>query len=151
MGKWQIEVEPGRWVDYGPNEQQLIRLAQLTGQPSANWEADGLTYQILFDRRVQRIIQTGTTRAIRPVAVSAQTVATPAGCLDPAELIWQVQMPNGKWEHFGPEEQRIIQAASRNGQPSARFSARGFEYEISFEESVQRNLQTGKERPVRSG
>lgn len=58
-------------------------------------------------------------------------------------------MLSGNWNDYGEEEDGVLKRAFLVGQPNCRFQLRGQKYEYSFEDMMQKNLGTGKERRIR--
>eukprot|EP00931_Biecheleriopsis_adriatica_P056045 TRINITY_DN33218_c0_g1_i1.p1 TRINITY_DN33218_c0_g1~~TRINITY_DN33218_c0_g1_i1.p1 ORF type:complete len:430 (+),score=89.30 TRINITY_DN33218_c0_g1_i1:132-1292(+) len=62
---------------------------------------------------------------------------------------WQVELKAGQWVDFEEEQQSLLEAAYKRNAASAKYEARGFDYEVLFDQSVQKNLKSGRERCVR--
>lgn len=91
--------------------------------------------------------------APQPAApVTAQPIAPPAagggGKRPKKEMKFQIEL-SSKWEDYGKEEDMVLKRAYLVGQPNAKFSLRGQDYEYSFTRMVQKNLQSKKERKIR--
>eukprot|EP00931_Biecheleriopsis_adriatica_P069823 TRINITY_DN4362_c1_g1_i1.p1 TRINITY_DN4362_c1_g1~~TRINITY_DN4362_c1_g1_i1.p1 ORF type:complete len:271 (-),score=67.19 TRINITY_DN4362_c1_g1_i1:77-802(-) len=54
-----------------------------------------------------------------------------------------------RWEDFVEREDEILQKAFMSGKKFAEFHSRGQDYYCDFQKMVQRNVKTGKERPIR--
>lgn len=61
---------------------------------------------------------------------------------------WQTVLA-GKWRPFDAELQEEFEEASHAGLSIHSFSARGWSYNLDFENMLQANLSTGRERAVR--
>jgi len=93
--------------------------------------------------------QSATTVTAQPM----QTVnATPAPNGQPGKRPkpgkFQIQL-SGEWKDYEPEEDMVLKRAYLVGQPNARYSLRGHNYEYNFGKMVQKNLGTNKERQIR--
>eukprot|EP00440_Ansanella_granifera_P018172 gb/GFBE01019735.1/.p1 GENE.gb/GFBE01019735.1/~~gb/GFBE01019735.1/.p1 ORF type:complete len:210 (+),score=27.14 gb/GFBE01019735.1/:1-630(+) len=83
-------------------------------------------------------------------AIASQSPLRP-GAPDDSGVRFQVQSrPSGGWTDFEESEMSLLREAMLAGQERARFSARGYEYEVNFSTWMQRNIQTGKERQIRT-
>ena len=79
--------------------------------------------------------------------ISAKPVVPAAG-RPRTEKKFQIVL-SGKWEDYCKEEDMVLKRAYLVGQPNARFSLRGQQYEYNFAKMIQRNLGTKKEREIR--
>jgi len=64
-GKWQIELG-GRFQDYGPEEDAILKRAYLTGQKNAKFHLRGQNYEYNFKKMIQKNKDTKKERRIRP-------------------------------------------------------------------------------------
>mmetsp|Transcript_148705 Transcript_148705/g.277151 ORF Transcript_148705/g.277151 Transcript_148705/m.277151 type:complete len:352 (+) Transcript_148705:40-1095(+) len=157
--RWQVEMESGKWVDFDENEQRLFATAKANGLKSVEFSGRGFRYMLDFENFVQRNVTTGKERPVRflsadgPVDGPGPTsvpISRPPATMVAGTPVWQVQMGDGgNWVDFEGEPLAAIVRAHAMGSPSALYNLHRQEYEINFTQGVQRNVKTGKERPVR--
>ncbi|CAJ1363867.1 unnamed protein product [Effrenium voratum] len=63
--------------------------------------------------------------------------------------VWEVGL-EGSWQPFDLTAQTLLRAAARANLPRANLETQGRAYEVDFREMQQRNLATGKLRPIRA-
>ncbi|CAE8719831.1 unnamed protein product, partial [Polarella glacialis] len=104
---------------------------------------DHLSVESVFTPRVSGLAMAGLGSGLAPLVM---------GRPDEPGVRFQVQtrMDGGGWSDFEEGQQQILRAAILGGETSAFFSARGYDYEVSFTDWKQRNLQTGKERRIQT-
>eukprot|EP00416_Gambierdiscus_australes_P018466 CAMPEP_0171058340 /NCGR_PEP_ID=MMETSP0766_2-20121228/2443_1 /TAXON_ID=439317 /ORGANISM="Gambierdiscus australes, Strain CAWD 149" /LENGTH=305 /DNA_ID=CAMNT_0011513609 /DNA_START=57 /DNA_END=970 /DNA_ORIENTATION=- len=88
----------------------------------------------------QAVVVQPAPKAPGPVAAGVRARAAPKK--------FQIFL-SGAWEDYGDEEDAVLKRAYLVGQPNAKFSLRGHDYEYNFKEMVQRNLASNKERKIR--
>jgi len=63
--KWQIKLSD-KWQDYDEQEDRILKRAWLVGQRNCRFSLRGQSYEYNFERLVQKNLQTGKERQIRP-------------------------------------------------------------------------------------
>jgi len=119
--KFQIKLG-GEFKDFAPKEDKLLKQAFLSGFPNAKYQSRGQKYEVDFKRMVQRNIQSGKERDMRPphkwkAPVAPIMEAGPTTCIKvppgaPGTTI-QVPHPRDKGKLIGVS----VPATARPGQP----------------------------------
>jgi len=87
----------------------------------------------------------------KPILLGADSkilIAPPAGKKPRKESKFQITL-SGQWEDYDKQEDMVLKRAYLVGQPNARFSLRGQQYEYNFKKMIQKNLGTKKVREIR--
>jgi len=87
----------------------------------------------------------------QPILLGADSkilIAPPAGKKPRKESKFQITL-SGQWEDYDKQEDMVLKRAYLVGQPNARFSLRGQQYEYNFKKMIQKNLGTKKVREIR--
>lgn len=103
----------------------------------------------------------GRAEAFAPAAPSAQpdvgeeSVAAEAvgeaesDASAPDAMQWEVKLDSGRWAQYEQETNAVLERARRSGASTCSLTLHGWRYEIDLARDLQRNLDTGKKRPVR--
>jgi len=178
LGKWQVEMETGNWVDFDAALQKAFSTALTHGLESVPFTVSHQRYDLVFADSVQRNSRTGKERRVRCVSADAAADAARASLLAPSPPArqpaggpgtrapaattsataafsssmteWQVQMDSGKWIDFDAVSNAIVNDALGRADAAAYFRSYNQDYELSFAAGTQKNVKTGKERPVRT-
>lgn len=152
-GRWEVEMDRDKWVPFDEAEQRLFATARANGLPSVEFSGRGFRYALDFTKMVQRNVATGKERPVRFMPADGGSMTPPPPSSPPEPMpggeAWQVQMETGGWIDFEGEALFAIQQARANSEPVASFHIRGQHYQVRFDEGVQRNLKTSKQRAVR--
>lgn len=62
---------------------------------------------------------------------------------------WEVQFEDGSWAHYEEFANEVLELVRIQGGSSGQVKVHAYLYEVNFETLVQKNLQSGKDRPVR--
>jgi len=162
---WQVLLNPesGHWKDFEEMQQQQFTMNHENGIPECPFFVGRNQYVLDFDRMVQRNVATNVTRQVRyvlrgstsPPQDSAHTpLVTPPDDRSTAPSpiqVWQWQAHDGPdgWRDLDRPVNEIIGTARALGQASCEFQSGGNTYTANFLTNMQRNVRTGKERPLR--
>lgn len=166
IGRWQVSMDAGSWVDFEEAQQRAFSTALMHGLDKVEYTVAHQRYELIFASQVQRNIRTGKERPVRCVTGDEPPSSAPAPKAEPqpppraappssASAFtspgpeWQVQMDSGKWIDMDAVTNTIINDANSRGDESVFFRTHGQDIELTFASGTQRNTKTGKERPVR--
>jgi len=136
--KFQVELS-GKWEDYGPEEDGILKRAFLIGQNNAKFHLRGQNYEYSFKAKTQKNVGTGKERTIRPPF----GMFAPKRALLPAGPMVVVQVPAGGGKSMEIKDpnnpsRKIQVALPPRAQPGARMAVPVPEKGQSMEEVVKK-------------
>lgn len=146
-GLWAEHSKDGGIVD------QAVRASFTSRTGSRDMSAEPSGRSAGGSQNIQDLIRTQSAQSNQggvPVPVTLGLGASSDNLVNPGASLgrWQVDM-DGTWKDFDEAQQRDFGTAMVNGLDKVVFSLFSQRYELVFSEMVQRNIRTGKTRPVR--
>ena len=127
------------------NQAELEELRAYLGDVGKKFDCRAGDMETWYDNKNRRTIDELKTEAVTP-----PLVYDAVGAADAADApTWQFLSPGGTWLNFGAAENEAVQKAKVDGEQTCMYSVQSHSYELQFETSMQRNVQSGTERPVR--
>ena len=122
----------GIWFSLHHRPTQVLLNSWANGDAKTILRLGRADYEVDFQEMVQKAVDTGNLRKIRFFG------------------LWDFEEDDGRWQPIFPQWCVELTEALWAGKTTCQMHAKsGAVYEVDFEKSVQRNKDTGRERPVR--
>ena len=137
---WEWEDDGSKWTKYDSTTSKKIHDAFTSSQIKTSFTNNGVQFDVLLDRMVQRNSKTFWERRIRA------NIQGEDGGLSGT---WQWQDENGVWNLYKHDVQRLLYAAEKCNMNKVSFSFRKQKYNIDLDNMVQENFHSVTKRPIR--